>query len=153
MPTVFHMTRRREGGDAGKTSQSVTEEAEYIQVSPEGTLVRRQLAPDALFRIELVMPEDYPISGIEARARFVADPNRIDRAEEVRIQRLTRDPDGVFGLRCLRSMYVLSVPSPQMDRRYSIEWQLPTPGQRKRWIDGTRRSPASPRKRPRGKQR
>jgi hypothetical protein len=145
MPVVFHMARSRERKGTGGASKTVTEEAEYIQVSPEGTLVRRRFAPDALLRIELALPEEYPIGPVVAHARFVADPNRIDRSEERRIQQLTRDPDGTYGLRAMRSMFVLSVPSPQLDRRYSMEWSLPTIAQRRRWLGGARRGDKAPR--------
>jgi hypothetical protein len=108
--------------------------SEAIEVRSELPRFRRRLAPDAHMRVQVVLPDGYPIGSIRCRVFLQTESNRRDLLEEERVVRLTKEPASRDGLRRAGSIIVLTVPRPKIDRVYWLEWELPTRVQRNRWL-------------------
>ncbi|MCI4323373.1 MAG: hypothetical protein L3K03_05060 [Thermoplasmata archaeon] len=114
-------------------------ESESLQVQSQGRRFGQRLTSDAHLRMQVVLPERYPIGPVRCRVRFVTEPGRVDSAEETRLSKLQSDDARQDGLRRFGSTLTLSVPHPLVDRHYQIEWTLPTVAQRNRWLAARRR--------------
>jgi hypothetical protein len=95
-----------------------------------------------MFRLQVVLPLRYPIGKVRGRVRLLTEPDHLDTNEEGRLNLLRADEWDQNGLVRTGSTIALSVPKPEPDRLYEIQWTLPTRAQRRKWETGTRRPPA-----------
>jgi hypothetical protein len=89
--------------------------------------------------MDVELPEGYPVTDVRCRVLLTEDLDQVDEAEERRLSRSSGDQQLLYGLRRAGSTLSLSVPRPLMNRRYAIEWRLPTRAERSRWLAGHRR--------------
>jgi hypothetical protein len=101
-----------------------------------GRVYDHRLSPDAFLRLQVTLPERYPVHSPRLRVVWQTDPGRSDRTELVRLQAAARGEDRQDGLRATSTTFTLSVPQPRLDRRYCIEWTLPTAARRRSWLAG-----------------
>lgn len=109
--------------------------SDSIGISSQAPRFGNRLTPDAYLRLEVVLPEGYPVKSARCRVHSRTEPDRFDSAEEVRLAKLGEAEWRLDGLQRFGSAFTLSVPQPVLDREYEIEWTLPTTDQRRRWLD------------------
>jgi hypothetical protein len=113
-------------------------ELEWIRINSQGPRFGRCVHADAHLRLQIVFPEGYPVKSTRCGVRLETDTTRTDLAEEARLAKLAEDEWHQDGLQRSRTAVTLSVPRPLLDRRYEIEWGLPTTRQRDLWLSGKR---------------
>jgi hypothetical protein len=134
----YRMAHDLPSRDRGRRSPNLEWEAEAIGVIAQAPRFARRTSPDANLRLQVVLPEGYPIRRVRCRVRVAQDRERTDPDEERRIARLARDALRQDGLRREGHAITLSVPHPLLDRGYTIEWSLPTSEERARWVASRR---------------
>jgi hypothetical protein len=137
MAYTSRSARPADGGDADGAVES-----ESVQIQSQGRRFGQRVSPDAHLRLQVMLPEGYPVGPVRSRVRFVTEPTRIDTSEETRLTKLRGDESSQDGFRRSGTAMVLSVPHPLLDRHYMIEWGLPTVAQQKRWLLAQRRAKA-----------
>lgn len=136
---LFQATGPR--SSAGPTTLSDRKDRAWIQVPAQDVRFGRRLTSDSLMRLQVAFPLDFPMSRVRLRVRLLAQLDRFDSAEEARLTRFGEGAWDLGGLRRLGSIVTLVVPQPLLDRRYEIEWTLPTKARFDRWL-GARRGGA-----------
>lgn len=121
--------RQSPGGELASESEGITTES-------QNTRYGYRVTPNAHLRLQVVLPRNYPIGFARYRVRYLAEPAHVDVGEESRLSLLAKEEWGQDGFRRAGATLTLSVPRFQLDRRYEIEWGLPTPAQRDRWLGG-----------------
>ncbi|MCI4323945.1 MAG: hypothetical protein L3K03_08035, partial [Thermoplasmata archaeon] len=111
-----------------------SKESESIEVPSHGHRFGQRLAPDAHLGLHIVLPKGYPIGPARSRVRFLTEPGRVDLAEQLRVAKLKEDEWHQDGLRRFGTTFTLSIPRPKLDRHYEIQWTLPDPTHRARWL-------------------
>jgi hypothetical protein len=140
LPTQYRMYF-----DAGKGSRNrdvappSALETEIVDFSSQDRRFGQRFAPDAHLRIQVALPEGYPIGAAGPRVRFLNEPELLDTGEESRLAALADTVTPIGGFQQEGSWLLLTVPRPIMDRRYEIEWTLPTLSARERWLAERRR--------------
>jgi hypothetical protein len=109
-------------------------ESEWIGYAQQARRLDHRYSKDAYLRLQVLYPQGYPFRRCRFRVRYSTDPDRTDPSEEGRIASLSKDPLHQNGFRAGLSLYVLSIPRPVIDRRYCLEWELPTETRRNQWI-------------------
>jgi hypothetical protein len=109
-------------------------ESESITYLSQDRRLGHRLTSDAHLRLQVVLPEGYPVGPARFRVHFVTEPGVVDSAEEMRLAKLGDDESRQEGFRRAQGILTLSVPRPRLDRRYEIEWTLPTTTERSRWL-------------------
>jgi hypothetical protein len=127
------MAHERQAGPQGEAGEEFTQ-TEWIGLPRQRELFSYRWAPDAHMRLVVVLPHGYPIGVVRCRVRSLSDPSRSDHDEEARLVELGREEHGQEGFRRSRTVLSVSVPEPQLDLSYELEWRLPTTAQRRRWI-------------------
>ncbi|MCI4322700.1 MAG: hypothetical protein L3K03_01530 [Thermoplasmata archaeon] len=115
-------------------------ESESILVPSQNQRFRQRLTTDAHLRLQVMLPEGYPAGPAQCRVRFLTEADHVDTTEELRLAELGRNPSNQDGFRQFGKTFTLSVPHHLLDRRYEIEWELPTAAQRDRWLGAKHRS-------------
>jgi hypothetical protein len=134
-PKFYRMERSgSRGADEVATGADSTTESESVEIPSQSRLFGSRLIRDARLRLQVVLPEGYPIGPVRCRVRFLNDPDRFDVAEEARMAELAKDEWSQDGLRRFGTTFTLSVPYPQVDKAYQIVWTLPIESARKRWL-------------------
>jgi hypothetical protein len=113
-------------------------ESESILVPSQNQRFRQRLTTDAHLRLQVMLPEGYPVGQARCRVRFLTEEDHVDSAEELRVAELGRNPSNQDGFRRFGNTFTLSVPRHMLDRRYEIEWGLPLPTLRNRWLNAQR---------------
>ncbi|MCI4322440.1 MAG: hypothetical protein L3K03_00200 [Thermoplasmata archaeon] len=98
---------------------------------PDGR--RFRMHPEAHLRFQILFPPEYPFRA-PAAAAYDLDRPRLDRAETVRIRRLSRTVGSQEGLRRHGPSVSLELPHPLLDRRYLIQWGLPRAHEYRTWL-------------------
>jgi hypothetical protein len=114
-------------------------EFETVEVKSRARPFLQRLVPDAHLRLQVILPEGYPVGRVQSHVRLLAESDRFDLAEERRLARLKEDAGHQYGLRRSGSSFTLSVPRPVVDRHYEIAWTLPTTAAYDRWISAVSR--------------
>ncbi|MCI4320483.1 MAG: hypothetical protein L3K23_10225 [Thermoplasmata archaeon] len=109
----------------------------------------QRFAPNAMLSLQVVFPTGYPVGATECRVRSLAQPDRIDAVEQLRMVRLGSEERGRHGLRRQGNTVTLSVPRPLLDRHYELRWVLPETDQWDRWIASGKSQGATTGARPR----
>jgi hypothetical protein len=105
-----------------------------IYVPSEGPRLHSHLSKDAVAQLQVLFPPRYPIGRSRVRVQYLTERRMVDAAEEDRLKRLSSDPWQTAGFRKLETGLILTVPGPLRDRRYLIEWTLPTDQERNEWL-------------------
>ncbi len=145
MGSWFRMARA--SGNGGPTRGAVSKsvlESEWTGLPSQSSRHGYRFSPDAYLRLQVVLPEHFPVGRVGCHVRFMIDDSRFDPQEEARVAELSKDPSSLDGLRRYGRMLVLSVPQPLLDRRYEIDWGLPSIATRSRPRAATRRPPRDP---------
>ncbi len=138
-PRVYRMAATPKAGSAGGRAEGESScESEALEFDTEARRFEHRFGPDAHLRLQIVLPEGYPIGPARCRVRFRTEPNRFDVVEERRLSKLAGDQSRLDGMRRFGNTLSLSVPQPLLDRAYEIEWTLPTSAQRARWLHAQR---------------
>ncbi|MCI4324113.1 MAG: hypothetical protein L3K03_08935 [Thermoplasmata archaeon] len=109
-------------------------EFESIQVVGQNRLYGQRLTPDAHLRLQVVLPDAYPVDSARCRVRFYHGSGAVDSSEEARLAKLGEDEWRRDGFRRLSNTLTLSIPEPLVDRLYQIEWAIPSTARRDRWL-------------------
>jgi hypothetical protein len=128
-------TRSRSAADRAHADS----EFESIGLLSQGPRFARRFAPGAHLRLEIVLPDHFPMGSIRCRTQFQTRPSRVDVAEDLRLSQLGKAAQNQEGLRRFGTTFTLSVPNPQLDRHYGIEWRLPDVPEWRRWVARSRR--------------
>jgi hypothetical protein len=137
-PAWYRMARPPTGrGLAARTDSAW--EFQSIEVGSLGRRFERRFSPDAMLRLQVVLPDGYPVGKTRCRVRFQTETDRIDVSEERRLAQLSKDELREDGLRRFAQTFTLTVPMPVLDRHYTIEWTLPRSADRRRWLAAQRR--------------
>jgi hypothetical protein len=131
----FRMDR---GPEKGPRAPSAAEElgSEFLcTVLPlHARVYDQRVAPEAHLRLQVALPERYPVRAPRPRVTWQTNPDRADATELLRLRAATAAASHQDGLRVSSTTFTLSVPQPRLDRRYCIVWDLPTTAQRRRWL-------------------
>jgi hypothetical protein len=135
LPRWFRMARKPSTGRSrGPHSIESDYEGRSMAILSHGPRFERRVAPGGHLRLQVILPEGYPIGRVENVVRFTAEPEQFDRAEEHRLSILGQSEWHQDGLRVSGSTFTLSVPRPLVNRRYEIRWNLPSEAERDRWL-------------------
>lgn len=135
VPQRYSMARGAATVLRSKAVQSeVRCESEWLGLPNENLRYGHRLTSDAHFRLAVILPEGYPAGPIRCHVRLMPELDRVDSTEEIRVAALGDGEGRQEGLRRYGSMLILSVPRPRLDRRYEVEWALPSVAQRGRWL-------------------
>jgi hypothetical protein len=93
----------------------------------------QRLSGDAHLRLQVTLPGGFPLGRVGYRVTHQADPSQADGAEAARIEALSREHWGQEGFRRSGRTLALSIPEPQLDRRYCLTWELPTARRHDQW--------------------
>ncbi|HZY69531.1 MAG TPA: hypothetical protein VFF67_00940 [Thermoplasmata archaeon] len=135
----FRMAQPSTARGQSATTQLQTE-YQSIEIASLGRRFERRLTPDATIRLQVILPDRYPVRGARYHVRFHSETDRVDPIEEKRLGQLARDDWRQAGLRDFGSTFTLTVPRPLLDRHYAIGWDLPTIEQRRAWLAELRRT-------------
>ena len=140
MASWFRMARKasKASPTGGSVSKSVSE-SEWNGLPSQSSRHGYRFSADAYLRLHVVLPERFPVGRVGYHVRFMLDDSRFDAHEERRLADLTSDRNTLDGLRQYGRILVLSVPQPRLDRRYEIEWRLPSTATRDRWLAASHR--------------
>lgn len=130
-------------GRGGRLAPTDPKDRAWIQVPAQDVRFGRRLTSDSILRLQVALPPGYPVGRPRLRVRLLAQLDRFDAAEETRLARMTEGAWNHGGLRRLGSILTLVVPQPLLDRRYEIEWNLPSRSRYETWR-GARPAVASP---------
>lgn len=134
LPQWYRMVYDPPVGSRGRpTPDGPAFASEGMETPAHGERLSRRLASDAHLRMRMVLPERYPIGASRFSVRVLAEPDRSDPVEERRIARLARDDARQDGFRRFGTTLTLSIPQPLLDRRYEVQWMLPTRARRDLW--------------------
>jgi hypothetical protein len=122
------------GKDPGSSAPGSQTETNYISIPSEGRRFGVRFAEGAHLLLQILFPPGYPVAGNGCHVRYLTESDRSDPREEERIARLSAVEGGSEGLRAWESSLSLSVPDPILDRRYELEWGLPSLVARQRWL-------------------
>jgi hypothetical protein len=112
----------------------VTHGTASVQTPSQSRRFSERYSSKGQMRLQVGFPEGYPFGPARVHVRFETESSRTDAAEEARLKSLSEDPMRQEGFRRTASGVSLSVPDPQLDRVYEVEWQLPTVVQLDRWL-------------------
>ncbi|MCI4323195.1 MAG: hypothetical protein L3K03_04135 [Thermoplasmata archaeon] len=134
-PRRYRMMQGPLGASAESTAPGEgAQEADNLEVHSQRSNFAQRFSSDARLRLQVVLPTGYPIGAAESRIAFPTRPDRMDPAEQLRVDTLSQASRHFEGLRRSGSTLTLSVPRPRLDRRYEIRWTLPTAAGRDRWL-------------------
>jgi hypothetical protein len=140
IPNWYRMVRDDSArGRTHRTRIDGTWESDWIGHPSQARRFGQRLTPDACLRLDVVLPDGYPVGDARCRVRLMSDPGRIDSAEQSRLTQLGADEGRQDGLRQSGATLSLSVTRPQLDRMYQIEWRLPDRAKLNRWCDAQRK--------------
>lgn len=111
--------------------------SEFVELLSHARKYEQRTGPDTILRLQVVLPDGFPLSAPRPRVGISPDRDRTDHQEVRRLKTLGARPDAQVGLRRSGSTMTLTVPRPLLDRAYGIDWGLPL----KADFDGWREEP------------